>query len=312
MDIYHSYYHHEQVVYGDQTLDDGKRKRLIQIHELSCLLALKNYGNITLITNPEGKDLLGHLPYTKIELFDEYIPEIGVDVYSLIRTFPQLWMIPKIIGYRQSAKKRAPFINIDFDVFLFKRLPENIIYTDLVCQEIEYDGVLEPYYGLDYFMRLCPEKFLFSPNYYHSYNLGIFGGTNTDFIDFFTEEVLKMILHPSNQYFWKNHPNCTFLEQHYFGQCANYKNIIPTPIINIGIDPSELGYIHLVGDQKWWDLTDEPHKRTDFMQNHFYSNQPLQDSYGIQSFYYSQSLLKGNRKIELGELLQEIISELKS
>ena len=50
MKIYHSYWE-----YGWNSFDE----RLYNMHRLSVLCALKNYGNITLITTEKGKKILG-------------------------------------------------------------------------------------------------------------------------------------------------------------------------------------------------------------------------------------------------------------
>ena len=314
MEVYHSFYYDEQILYGDQHFDSSKIHRLVKLHELSVLLALKNYGNITLITNPRGQELLEHLPYTKIELFDEYINEIQRETYPLIKEYPNIWSLTKIIAYNQIANKNTPFLFIDYDVFLFSKLPDEFLNADIGCQEIEFNGALQPYYGLNNFLTFCNEKFIYSPDYFHSCNMGILWVKDLEFIKFYTKEFFKILSHPDNENMWKNYPNTCFIEQHYFAQCAKYKNIEPKTLLGLGISPYDLNYVHLLGDQKWADLNGSIYKGAIIarMINEYQYGDGWQGiDYGIKNFYRVQTKIKGYSKIRdinLGQTLQETIS----
>lgn len=124
MKIYHSFWD-----LGYKNLDSN----LYAMHKLSVLTALKNYGNITLITTPKGKEFLKDIPYTNIELFEEEIPS----------NFSRVWTMSKLFAFKQIANKNEPFLHIDYDVFLFKKLPEYFINGQIVCQNIEDQNWLD-------------------------------------------------------------------------------------------------------------------------------------------------------------------------
>lgn len=76
----------------------------------SHFYAKKNVGFKTVLyTDKTGFELLKHIPYDEIILFDE----------NLISQFPKkVWSAGKILAF--SLEKR-PFIHIDFDFFIFKK-----------------------------------------------------------------------------------------------------------------------------------------------------------------------------------------------
>ena len=154
---------------------------------LSCLCLRKYYDEVALYTDEQGKhvliDLL-HLPYTEVHV-----------VYDEKLCLPQHWAYPKIKTY---SLQTTPFLHVDGDVFLPAPIPENIINAPVVVQNREI--------GTAYYQRMMQRVFqnpsVFLPVFIRkgiddgslaSYNMGIFGGSDIDFIHKYCHEVFRFI-----------------------------------------------------------------------------------------------------------------------
>jgi hypothetical protein len=237
MDFYHSFWE-----FGYNKMDEN----LHNLHELSLRCCLKNHGNIHLITTPKGKEFLGDLPYTSIEIFENEIDP----------KYSRFWALSKIYAFGQIAKKQKPFIHLDYDVFLFKPLPEKILNSRVCAQEIEVEKI-QKVYEIEKFNKVCNNKYLMENNKSDcAYNTGIFGGDDLEFIKFYVEEVLKLVEDPENfdlfdkEYFNRGVRLSTILEQYYLAICVSHLNI------DVGVlfkHPNEydkaleIGYTHLMG-----------------------------------------------------------------
>lgn len=153
---------------------------------LSCLSLRRHYDEVALYTDEQGKhvliDLL-HLPYTEVNVvYDEHLCP------------PQHWAYAKIKTYSVQTK---PFLHVDGDVFLPKPLPEDIMAAPLIAQNKER--------GTEYYRKmmdcLLKESSLKLPEYLEetlreesisSYNMGVFGGHDLDFIHAFCEKALAV------------------------------------------------------------------------------------------------------------------------
>ena len=238
MKIYHSFWEG-----GYKNVDED----LYNMHKLSALTALKNHGNITLITTERGKEFLKDIPYTNIELFEEEIP------YE----YSRVWAISKLFAYKQIVNKNQPFLHIDYDVFLFKKLPDNIMNADVICQNIEDEYCVNGTYCLPSFLENCKNKYLLDGSLKYAYNVGIFGGNNISAIKYYVDEVMKLLFDQYNKDFWvnENHNNnhwfySVIVEQLYLSYCMKKININPTVLFeSYPYEPKskELGYTHLMG-----------------------------------------------------------------
>lgn len=239
MKIYHSFWEH-----GWNNLNED----LYNLHKLSVLTALKSYGNITLITTEKGKEFLGDLPYTNIELFEEEIPIYLKDV----------WSISKLYAYQQITKKEEPFFHIDYDVFLFKKLPDWFESGDVCVQHIENYEQIEKYYYTDVFFKKCPNKYLVKEEIQQAYNMGIFGGNNIITISNYVKESFKLLYDTDNlkEYWLKdlNISHCSkavILEQWYLIYTLRYDKVKVTTLLDENNDINEqankLGYCHVWG-----------------------------------------------------------------
>jgi len=251
MDFYHSFWE-----FGYNKMDQN----LHNLHELSLRCCLKNHGNIHLITTPKGKEFLNDLPYTSIQLFEN---EIDVK-------YSNFWALSKIFAFQQILAKGKPFIHIDYDVFLFKPLPEFILKSGICAQEIESNNI-QDVYEINRFDLICENKYLLGSRKSDvAYNTGIFGGRDLESINFYIKQVLKIVDdHTNSGLFEKNHFRSkarlsTILEQYLLAVCVEYLNVSVDVLFK---DPKEyenamsLGYTHLMGSKNSQKVMDAVEKK---------------------------------------------------
>lgn len=93
---------------------------------LSCICLRMHYDEVALYTDEEGKhvliDLL-NLPYTEVHV-----------VYDRTLGLSQHWAQAKMRTY---AEQTVPFIHVDGDVYLSRRIPDAISHSPLVAQNRE-------------------------------------------------------------------------------------------------------------------------------------------------------------------------------
>ena len=241
MKIYHSFW---DLGYRDLTED------LYKMHKLSALLALKNYGNITLITTKKSSEFLKGIPYTNVELFEDFIdPKLK-----------ETWSISKIYAYKQITKKKEPFLHIDYDVFLFKRLPQWFETSPIVSQNIENFKRVNSSYDLKTFFNNCPNKGIINSDIMYSCNMGVFGGNDLGFINFYINKALELLLDDENRInYWENKDVVTnsraiILEQYLLVNCLEFLNKKMTTLFK-DAEPEEseaknLGYTHLLDSKR--------------------------------------------------------------
>lgn len=153
---------------------------------LSCLSLREHYDEVALFTDEQGKhiliDLL-HLPYTEVNVvYDEHL------------CLSQHWAYAKIKTYSLQTK---PFLHVDGDVFLPKPIPKDVIDAPVIVQNREIGT--EYYRGM--MVQLLREAAIKLPKYLDdglkeepmaSCNMGIFGGSDLDFIHAYCEEAMDI------------------------------------------------------------------------------------------------------------------------
>lgn len=149
---------------------------------LSCLSLRQFYDTVELYTDAAGKKLLVdelHLPYTAVhELPDD------LDRWPI-----EMWAVGKLYTYRD---QQEPFLHVDNDVFIWQRFPDNIEHAPLVAQNYERDMSFNRTNVISAMMvaKDIPPYMQRMANTDEA-NLGIFGGTDTDFIRRYADEALR-------------------------------------------------------------------------------------------------------------------------
>lgn len=226
---------------------------------LSCLQLNKFYGDIELITNSKGKEILIdvlNLPYKRVRI---ELDEVNFN--------SKLWVLKKIYSY---TLHNEPFLNIDGDVYIFKELPPVLLSGELISQNIE-----EGFWYYNELLNLVNSDFDFVPSFLryeqnnskkNGANAGVLGGLNNEFFFNFYSIVNEFVIRNENAISILD-PNMIgrfniFLEQFFFYSLANKNNIevkyLLKPVDDPGFDgyanfhylPNDIKFIHLLGDFK--------------------------------------------------------------
>ncbi len=150
---------------------------------LSCLSLRQHYDRVELYTDRRGYEVLIerlHLPYTRVHV-----------IYDDDLCLPQHWAYAKIKTY---SLQTEPFLHIDGDMYFPKPLPQELLDAPLVAQNREigtayYQGMMNRVlahseFQLPQFIRETLDNGTMA-----SYNMGVFGGNDLDFIHRYCQEV---------------------------------------------------------------------------------------------------------------------------
>jgi hypothetical protein len=257
MKIYHSYW--------SKGYAGSPPAYVVDLHNLSAYLAKKQYGEIHLITDTEGKKHLGGIEYTSI----------STDLDALPVEYGTVWSLGKLLTYNKIAARSEPFMHIDYDVLLWKKLPETFTASPVFAERLEQK--VDWRYNVTNFHKRCPNhhdlKTLVADG---ALNAGVFGGTDLDLIYRVTHRAMAFVLDPDNKAFMTstdatiNIPSwsrATIAEQLYIYQYCLMNNKDVTFLIN-GKDFIEqdqqcvdFGYSHLWGKKHLPDTKHRIYKR---------------------------------------------------
>ena len=228
---------------------------------LSCLSLREHYDEVELYTDSAGYHILIkvlQLPYTKTHvIFDDF------------QCLPHHWALSKIKTY---SLQTEPFLHIDGDIYLPRPLPERVLNAPLVAQNREI--------GTGYYKNMMNRILEFPdihlPNYIvnglseesiASYNMGIFGGNNTLFINDYCREVFSFMDENSmnDKEHERSHVDCNvFFEQVIFAVYSDLHHkfvysVLGKPMIDEGYmgkdfcalkDYEEKQFFHILGGHK--------------------------------------------------------------
>src|SRR5262245_15965932 len=167
---------------------------------LSVHLAQRHFDDVELVTDNYGKAMLVdglHLPFTKVK--NELDAVVPAHVKDLYWTFGKLWAY---------SLQDEPFIHIDYDVFLWNKLPERILAAPMFGQNMECDIWQVDIYRQGY-KALCghlkhkPHDWIAIYPYVHKHdiaiNVGIIGGNDIEFLRKYASTAIDMITHCENK-----------------------------------------------------------------------------------------------------------------
>lgn len=207
---------------------------------LSATLAKRHYGHIELHTDTLGKQVLVdtlRIPYDEVFLtLDEIGPEIR----------PNLWAYGKLLAFRAAALRGAPFLHIDDDVFLFKKLPDEIVTSPVVCQCFEAFNYYRA--SLGRMTQDQREQATLPESEWAAFNTGIFGGTDLKFIVSYAEKAIELVKGLLNDPDAKEHCNTVF-EQAFLAKAAREAGISVRTLLAGGYNEQEArkyGFCHLM------------------------------------------------------------------
>ncbi|MEO5929519.1 MAG: DUF6734 family protein [Candidatus Kapaibacterium sp.] len=236
---------------------------------LSVESARKHYPETALFTDDDGAAML-------VEGIGLRFDHVSLELNALRDHDPEWWALGKIMTYRA---QREPFIHIDNDVFLWKRLPERMERAPVCAQNPEYFMEGASYYKPELLEHALlgdgagwlPEEW----RWYRSMggvqraeSCGIVGGSNTDFISYYADQAIRMVEHPDNARGWERLANRSehnvLIEQYFLAACIEHQRHHAAPDGDIGIEylfnslddafvpmrASQAGYTHLIADSK--------------------------------------------------------------
>lgn len=218
---------------------------------LAVNYARKWFDEVELVTDLHGKDILVDrmkLPFTSVRTDLEDLEYDG-----------DFWSAGKIKAYEIQDK---PFIHIDYDCILFKKLPDYALTADLFAQNIEDHGWFESAYRPEYnivdkWKKLPPSWVSDRKNEQAASCLGIVGGHDLKTIKQYCKEVWKLLDNKE----WDNITNkgsyCIVFEQYLFNAVCNRLNKKITYLSEPAMDKQyleDIGYCHIWGDKKREDV----------------------------------------------------------
>ena len=194
---------------------------IINLHKISAYYLKKNFKNVNLITDSISKKYFENIPWDSITTELDIVPE----------DYPSVWSLSKLYAYKIITNKNEPFIHVDNDVILWKGLDDDFLKSEVFAQSPEDAATW--LYEPEKLYNNCPNLYVLeNRNFLSAYNVGIFGGTNIDFIKEYSEQSIKFVEDPNNKKFWQeykgyaNHwSKATTAEQWFLGALAEYNNI---------------------------------------------------------------------------------------
>lgn len=198
---------------------------------LSFRLAQSHYPRTSLVTDTPGSALLVDglgLPFT----------DVSTALDELDDADPDLWMLGKLLAY---GLQEEPFVHLDTDVFLWRRLPAGVAAAPVFAQHPEefavtaYSGVRVIEDAFDRAGLALPAEWEWyrthQAYHYREANCGIVGGTDTGFIRRYARLALDLVLAPEYSAAWALIPYRgalnTTIEQFLLAACADYHRFDP-------------------------------------------------------------------------------------
>ena len=168
------------------------------VWKLALALAKKHYGQVSLITDDYGYDMMQDLP------FDNFIVELNnVPDYSTIYT------LGKIYAYKYICSLNEHFLHLDGDVLLWEPLPSSVTDQPLFVQSYDY-GIMEidayNIYKLHADLNTAVPQDWIDNIGLKAYNTGIVGGTNISLINDYCDYVISMVNNPAFYKLWSGLP----------------------------------------------------------------------------------------------------------
>jgi len=200
-------------------------------HWLSWVLSLetarRHYSETCLYTDSKGADIL-------VDRLGLKFSQFSTDLDALADEDPGWWSLGKLYTY---SVQQEPFVHIDSDVYLWKRLPEHIESADVFAQNPEpFPELGDLCYRPECVDRAFQAAGGWLPEEWHWYRqrlsrqrgecCGIFGGQRTDFIRHYANQALRLALDRANDSAWNALGNraehMTLVEQYLLAACVEF------------------------------------------------------------------------------------------
>ena len=169
---------------------------------------------------------------------------VSTEINALADYDPGWWALGKL--YTDSVQQN-PFVHIDSDVYLWKRLPAYLESADVFTQNLEsFSEVGDAWYQPARVDRAFQETGGQLPEEWHWYRqihtnqrgecCGILGGQRTDFIRHYSEQALRLALDTGNGRAWQTLGDkagqMTLVEQYLLAACVDFHSTNNTSAFN--------------------------------------------------------------------------------
>jgi hypothetical protein len=198
-------------------------KFIINCHKLSAYYLRKNFGEVHFITDTQSIDAFNDIKWNSV----------STDLDHINKEYSSVWSLGKLHVYKNLSEKKIPFIHVDYDLILWEGLPDRLKGSSLFAQNYENSGesTYEKYH-IEEFLKLCPELDIFKnvDKSINAVNLGIFGGTDFEFINEYSSKAIDFVYDPKNKDFWTKANffeywnKAAIVEQYYLSCLLKIKN----------------------------------------------------------------------------------------
>ena len=242
-------------------------------HRLAWVLSVKSasrhYPRTVLVTDADGARLL-------VDELGLRFTTVSTTLSALDDEDPEWWVLGKLWAYRQ---QREPFVHLDSDVFLWKRLPVKVERAAVCAQNPEFFPLTEDsWYRPHAYEEAIRSVSGWSPAEWRwstsrrigkAVCCGILGGTATDFLSYYADLAIRMVQHPRNRAAWAalGSPvgDNILVEQYLLAACLEFhRNRLGSPYRHVNaaylFDSTDeafderraarVGYTHLIGGAK--------------------------------------------------------------
>ncbi len=166
---------------------------------ISVNAASRHYADTMLVTDTRGKALL-------VDALGLRFAQVSTALDRLDGADPGLWMTGKLVAY---GLQDEPFVHLDSDVFLWRRLPPSLERAPVLAQHLERHADGRAVYccpgGLEASFAaaggVLPEEWLWARSQgpiVRAQNCGILGGQHVDFLKYYAQSALAVIEAPGN------------------------------------------------------------------------------------------------------------------
>jgi len=237
---------------------------------LSLRLARRHYPDTMLVTDTPGKLLL-------VNRLGLSFAHVSTELDSLRNADPGWWALGKLVAYRLQD---VPFVHLDTDVFLWRPLPPGVAGAPVFSQCPEDHPPLELWCGphevepaFEEHGLMLPAEWQWSrsgnPHFYREANCGIMGGNCIDFVRYYADLAIDLVLNPAHAPAWNRFSDRAgfnmVVEQFLLHACVEFHRFHPSsPFRGIcmrylfssyqeALDQraaARAGYTHLLGDAK--------------------------------------------------------------
>lgn len=210
-------------------INDHKNTKVMM--EKSLYFLKQHYKEVYFYTDYKGEEMFGDLNWTKVDTSLEILP----------KRYYEVWSLGKMLTYQFACKNGAPFIHMDYDIFISRPFDKKIIESEVVVENQEM--VYGYGYNRNYFYKKCTNR-CFAQNLKSdfAYTTGLLGGNNLDFINKYASSAYYIATCKENEDFflkpnkdhlkenpeWKHFAKASLIEQYYLYICCKYFNIEPT------------------------------------------------------------------------------------